>query len=225
MTADPAPPAGSAHISRITRRTWLTADTFILGIERPREFEFKAGQHIRLCHGQATRDYSLIPGPRHDELMLLIRRMPDGEVSDFLSRRPLDSPIHFSGPEGYFIYRPSPRPPVLVATGTGIAPFAAMCLSGLTGFTLLHGVRHPRERYYRDILAAAARLYMPCLTCPPETRPSEAFPGRVTAYLANEMAAGAYDFYLSGRREMISEAIAIIDQRFPSSRVYSETFF
>jgi ferredoxin-NADP reductase len=106
MTADPAPPAGSAHISRITRRTWLTEDTFILGIERPREFEFKAGQHIRLCHGQATRDYSLIPGPRHDELMLLIRRMPDGVVSDFLSRRPLDSPSIFRDPKGILFIAP-----------------------------------------------------------------------------------------------------------------------
>lgn len=225
MTVDPAPPAGRVPISRIRRRAWLTEDTFILGIERPPEFEFQAGQHIRLFHGQTTRDYSLIPGRRHDEMILLIRRVSEGLVSDQLSSCPKDSPIQFSGPHGYFTYRPSPRPPVLVATGTGIAPFAAMCFSGLTGFTLLHGVRNPRELYFREILAPAARLYMPCLTRHGEALPQVIFPGRVTAYLANEMAAGEYDFYLSGRREMIAEALAIIDQQFPSSRVYSETFF
>ncbi len=225
MTNVHASPAGRVHTSRITRRAWLTEDTFILGLERPHPFEFQAGQHICLFHGQTTRDYSLIPGRRHNELTLLIRRVSEGLVSNQLSRSPEDSPIQFSGPHGYFTFRPSPRHPVLVATGTGIAPFAAMCFSGLTGFTLLHGVRHPGELYFRNRLAPAARLYMPCLTCHGEDLPQGTFPGRVTAYLADKMAVGEYDFYLSGRREMIAEAIAIIDRRFPSSRIYSETFF
>jgi NAD(P)H-flavin reductase len=97
--------------------------------------------------------------------------------------------------------------------------------AGVTGFILLHGVRHPQELYFQEDLASAASRYIPCLTTSNAALPPEAFAGRVSAYLADRMAAGEYDFYLSGRRAMIADAIAIIDQRFPSSRVYSEIFF
>jgi NAD(P)H-flavin reductase len=219
-------PGGQWITSRITRRQWLTSDVFIVGLERPPDFGFKAGQRIRLHLAEEDRDYSLIPGDRPGELELLIRVVSGGLVSSHLSRCPMNTPLSFRGPGGHFIYRPSSRKAVLAATGTGIAPFAAMCRSGIGGFILLHGVRDADNLHYRTLLESAAMRFVPCLTGPvASTPPSGAFEGRLTQYLRMRLDAGEYDFYLAGRREMIADAMAIIDDRFPTSRVYTEIFF
>jgi len=113
---------------------------------------------------------------------------------------------------------------VFVATGTGIAPFVSMGLSGCNGFTLLHGIRNPDERYYADVFERTAGIYVPCISGPGSPVPG-AFPGRVTGYVAEDLPAGEYDFYLCGRTEMIRDVTRIVDRRFPASRVFIELFF
>jgi ferredoxin-NADP reductase len=54
---------------------------------------------------------------------------------------------------------------------------------------------------------------------------ADGFAGRVTGYLADRLASGAYDFYLCGNSNMIRDVILLVDQRFPDSRVYTETFY
>jgi NAD(P)H-flavin reductase len=225
MTTETALPDRHRYTSRITRRRWLSGEAFILGLDRPPDFAFTTGQRLRLQLAEEERDYSLIPGEGPDELELLIRSVADGIVSSHLSRCPVNTPLGFDGPRGHFIYRPSPRPVVFVATGTGIAPFAAMCRNRVEGFILLHGVRDAGELYYRNLIEPAAARYIPCLSGLSPPLPNGAFPGRVTQYLRTRLPAGQYDFYLAGRREMIAEAIDIIDDQFPASRAYSEIFF
>ena len=225
MTSQASRSDGNRHTTPILHRRWLTKDTFTLTLERPPGFHFQAGQRIRLLTGGKVRDYSLIPGDSQDQLTLLIRSVVHGVVSPHLSRCPLGTVLDFTGPSGHFIYRPSSRPAIWIATGTGIAPFVAMCRTGMQGFVLLHGVRHDDELYFRDLMEPAALSYVPCLTGTPSSRPSHTFPGRVTDYLRNQFPEGEYDFYLAGRREMIAEVMDIVDHRFLSSRVYSEIFF
>jgi len=225
MTSLDAPRGGHAHTSRIIHRLWLTDDTFTLDMECPPGFHFHAGQRIRLTTGGKTRDYSLIPGDSSTLLTLLIRSVDSGVVSTHLSRCPMGTALNFTGPGGHFIYRPASRPAIFIATGTGVAPFAAMCRTGVKGFVMLHGVRHFNDLYYRDLVEPAADRYIPCLTGKPPPLSSSTFRGRVTMYLQHQLPAGPYDFYLAGRREMIADVIDIIDRQFPSSRVYSEIFF
>jgi NAD(P)H-flavin reductase len=91
---------------------------------------------------------------------------------------------------------------------------------------MLHGVRHADDLYYRALLESSAAQFVPCLTGPaPSALPSDTYKGRVTAYLRTRLITGEYDFYLAGRREMIADAMAIVDDRFPTSRVYTEIFF
>ncbi len=89
MTSPDVAAGGNLHTSRIIHRQWLTKDTFTLALERPPDFQFQAGQRIRLLIGGKHRDYSLIPGDTPAELILLIRWMDSGVVSTHLSRCPL----------------------------------------------------------------------------------------------------------------------------------------
>ena len=225
MTAVIAAPGGKTHHCRLVHRRWFTKETFAIELQRPPGFQFRAGQRIRVLLGEQARDYSPIPGIPPNRLTLLIRSMARGIVSTHLAACPLDTTLMVEEPSGHFIYRPSSRPAVFIATGTGIAPFVAMREEGVKGFIMLHGVREAGELYFRDRMEPQAERYIPCLSGQVADRPPGVFQGRVTAYLKRHLPSGSYDFYLAGRREMIAEALATVDDRFPSSRVYSEIFF
>ncbi|MFZ7128551.1 MAG: ferredoxin--NADP reductase [Desulfobacterales bacterium] len=220
MRPAPAPP----YPSRLIGRHWLSPETFELRLERPDGFSFRAGQRVQIVDEAAERDYSLVCGPRSAELAVCIRRIPGGLLSSRLAEMPIGNRLRIAGPYGYFCYEPADDPVIFVATGTGIAPFRSMAADSVTGFTLLHGVRDPEECYYASELRKTAYRYIPCISGG-SAAGQGGFAGRVTDYSRLHLSSGRYEFYLSGRREMIRDMTALIDERFPDSRVYTEIFF
>jgi ferredoxin-NADP reductase len=230
MTSGVSPPTnGSAEVYsvRLLKRRRLDEGTFEFTLSRPDGFSFRAGQCIRFEQPAAERDYSLVNGPAAAELQVCVRIVQDGHFTPRLPSAAIHSRFDISGPHGYFIFQPSERPAVFVASGTGIAPFVAMARSGVRGFTLLHGAREAAGLYYQAELRAAAAGYVACLSgaAASAAAPADAFTGRVTAYLGAHLAPGAYDFYLCGRSEMIRDVTLLVDRRFAASRVRSEIFF
>ena len=215
------------YSSRILDRFWLTDRVFEIKLSRPSTFRFLAGQRIRLLHGTIGRDYSLITSPDDPTLALCLKKIEGGEYSPILASAEPGTRLSFTGPLGYFTYRPSEKPAVFVATGTGIAPFLSMVRTGLADFTLLHGVHEAKSLYYQDIFRRAARLYIPCLALDPGegASGSNVFHGRVSHYLAEHLSPNAYDFYLCGRQEMIRDVTLLVDERFPGSLIYTEVFY
>ena len=212
--------------TRVTGRRYLTRDTFLLDIARPPEYQFLPGQRAQITLDGISRDYSLIPRTGGDTLTLLIRRIPGGALTTLLGDCAMGTDIGLSVPGGHFVYRHGTRSAVFVATGTGVAPFIAMCREGTTGMIFLQGARRRDELYFRDTFEAAASLYIACISAGVAERVSGAdSPGRVTGYLEEQLPSGDYDFYLAGSGAMIADAVEIIDNRFPSSRIYSEIFF
>jgi ferredoxin-NADP reductase len=212
------------YTCELQQRSQLSAGTFELALSCPRHFTFEPGQRIRLLDRPLERDYSLANAPDDSSLRLCIRRVPTGIFSSKLHAAAEGSRFEFTGPHGHFVFRPSGRPAVFVATGTGAAPFASMARSGARGFTLLHGIRYSNELLYADLFQTTAGAYVPCISekNPPADR---MFHGRVTAYVEQVLPPGAYDFYLCGRSEMVRDVTWLIDERFPDSRVYTEIFF
>jgi ferredoxin-NADP reductase len=222
----PPTPSQKAYLTLETRR-FLTEDTFEVSFRAPEDFRFIPGQRIRLHQGQLSREYSIISDPGARCISLCIRMIKGGRFSVLLAAMQPGARFPFSGPSGHFIFQPSERAPVLVATGTGIAPFVSMVSTGLTGFTLLHGIRDEQETYYRDRFEAVARQYVPCVSGKSSDAPlsPHVFQGRVTDFLQDRLPPAPYDFYLCGRREMVRDAVRIVDARFPESRVFMEIFY
>jgi NAD(P)H-flavin reductase len=209
----------------LLNRVELAPGTYEVKISRPADFAFEPGQRIRLAENGIERDYSIASAPGDPHLNLCIRKVHGGRLSNRLSTAHVGTHFAISGPHGYFLFRPSPRPPVFVATGTGIAPFVSMARSGIRGFTLLHGFREADQNYYATIWRQTAARYVACITGSSASSSSEVFKGRVGDYLLKKLAPGAYDFYLCGRREMVRDVTWIVDDRFEGSRVYTEIFF
>ena len=230
----------------LRERKWLTTDSYVLSLERPESFAFTPGQRIGLQSAGLLRDYSLINGPQAPTLDILIRRIPGGTMSSHLAELPLETAIEIDGPYGYFIFQDEGNTPLFVATGTGIAPFVSMARAGVRGFRLLHGVRTAEELYFAHEMRTCADDFLACLTggttrgvtgdqaragtgdqARAETGDQargRVYSGRVTSYVAERLEADIYDFYACGRAEMIRDLAHIIDERFPSSRLFSESF-
>ncbi|MEU6646460.1 ferredoxin reductase [Saccharomonospora sp. NPDC046836] len=120
-----------------------------------------AGQHVDLRLTaedgyQAQRSYSLAAPADGTRVPLTVQRVPDGEVSPYLTEGlSIDYPVELRGPVGgWFVWRPSdPAPVLLVGGGSGIVPLMAMlrarrATAGRVPFRLIYSLRSPLDRYY-----------------------------------------------------------------------------
>lgn len=212
------------YSTELLDRRWLSEKTIELRLAKPPLFTFNPGQRICLIHNSVERDYSLVSAPDDADLILCIRKVPKGILSSQLSEIAPGTRLQFTGPHGYFTFKPSHRPAIFVATGTGLAPFCSMVRSGITDIELLHGVSLAADLYYADLLLPAVKRYIPCLSKPAGS-PGDYFSGRVTDYLQNKLAPGEYDFYLCGQRDMIHDVTLLVDERFEGSLIYTEIYY
>ena len=213
------------HEVRLVSRKWISEEIFELAFDRPVGFTFSPGQRIRLVHEKGERDYTPISSPQDTHLILLIKVVEGGALTPVLAEAAVGTSFSFTGPQGYFVWLPSDRPAVFVATGTGVAPFISMARSGVKGFIMVHGVRRRGELHEQSLLRGAAADYVACISGPSSGAGPDLFRGRVTTYLRSRLNPGAYDFYLCGQRDMIRDATLIVDERFAGSSVYAETFY
>ena len=210
--------------TKLIDRQWLTEKTFEVKFSKPPSYSIKPGQRIRIYYQGLERDYTPVSSPQDPDITLCIRKVETGKLTPALGASDIGTRFEISKPEGYFTFKPSHHPPVFVATGTGIAPFCSMLRSGVTGFTLLHGVDSPQDVYYQSQFESGADLYIPCISKEYQGSTGQ-FRGRVTDYLNQHLPPAVYDFYLCGRREMIRDVTWLVDDRFPGSLIYSELFY
>ncbi len=213
--------------TKLVRRRWLSKKAFEIELVRPPDFEFIPGQNIRSVYGDMERYYSIISAPHEPNIELCIRFIPEGAFSSILASAEPGFEFQFTGPHGYFTFKPSKRIPVFVATGTGIAPFVSMVRSGISNFMLLHGVSHIEDLYYESFFRKSASGFIPCIS---DSKPEysdlpDIFHGRVTDFIRNKLPRNSYDFYLCGRGEMVRDVTLLVDELFPESLVYHEVFF
>jgi len=207
-------------------RRWLAPGILEFRLRRPDGFTFIPGQFLRFTVNGVQRDYTMVSRPEAKTLDFCIAVVDGGRFSTEIQRARIGSRFQVSGPLGHFVYQGAGNPAVFVATGTGIAPFVALCRSGVKRAILLHGVRHPAGLIYRNILAPAVQPYVACIGTSSATAEDgiAVYEGRVTDYLKSELAPVTYDFYLCGRRDMIRDATAVIDGQFGDSRLFIENY-
>ena len=103
----------------------------------------------------------LLQSPDPDgRLELTVERLPDGEVSPYLTQElAVGDRLELRGPiGGWFVWRSRQTEPIqLIAGGSGIVPLMAMIRSRASAestapFRLLYSVREPGSVFYRDQL-------------------------------------------------------------------------
>lgn len=191
---------------------------FVFEAPQLERLEFVPGQFVSLTDSVAsrniTRAYSIASAPgKGNRFELCLNRVDDGAFSPHLFDLSAGEVVNMQPPLGTFTLRQPLRDSLLVATGTGIAPFRSMLKAVLTpdspAFTLLFGVRHESHLLYRQEFEEMAREFPQFRFWPTLTQPGPDWTGRtgrVQAHLAEATGGRSdIDIYLCGLQPMVDD--------------------
>ncbi|MCL9656969.1 ring-hydroxylating dioxygenase ferredoxin reductase family protein [Pseudomonas protegens] len=224
-----------ANISAVRQ---LSASTIALSIkgEALSQLAFLPGQYVNLGvpGSEQTRAYSFSSLQRDGEVSFLIRNVPGGLMSSFLTglAKAGDS-MTLAGPLGSFYLRDIRRPLLLLAGGTGLAPFTAMLekiaeQGSEHPLHLIYGVSNDFDLVELERLEDfAARIpqfsFSACVANPESQYPRK---GYVTQHIEPvHLNQGDVDVYLCGPPPMV-EAVSqfIREQGIAPANFYYEKF-
>ncbi|MGG7596116.1 benzoate 1,2-dioxygenase electron transfer component BenC [Pseudomonas sp. WC1] len=216
----------------------LSASTIALSLkgEALHRLAFLPGQYVNLKvpGSEQSRAYSFSSLQKNGEVSFLIRNVPGGLMSNFLTQlaKTGDS-LSLAGPLGSFYLRPIQRPLLLLAGGTGLAPFTAMLeqiaeQGSAHPLHLVYGVTNDFDLVELERLQAlAARIanftFSACVANPDSQYPHK---GYVTQHIEPcHLNDGDVDVYLCGPPPMV-EAVSqyIRDQGVTPANFYYEKF-
>lgn len=160
---------------------------FVFEATETEKLDFVAGQFMSassMIDGKRfTRAYSIASAPQGNLFELCLNRVKEGKLSPLLFEMQVGDSMEFRGPLGYFVLRHPANDSVMIATGTGIAPFRSMLKAHLPAhtaqkFTLLFGVRYERNLMYRDEFEMMAADFPNFRFWPTLSRPDEGWTSR-----------------------------------------------
>lgn len=212
-----------AAISRVEQLSPSTISLSLRG-EALNKLAFLPGQYVNLQvpGSTATRAYSFSSLPRDGEVSFLIRNVPGGLMSSFLTQlAKAGDAMTLTGPLGSFYLRDIKRPLLLLAGGTGLAPFTAMLEKIAEQGTphpvhLIYGVTNDADLVEMDKLEAfAARIpqfsFTACVASESSAWPKK---GYVTQHLEPaHLHDGEVDVYLCGPPPMVEAVSQAIRER------------
>ena len=201
---------------RIAAVEQLSSSTirFSVALDQPDLLDFLPGQYVNVTvPGTAeTRSYSFSSAPGAALASFVVRNVPDGLMSGYLTQRAAaGQEVSFGGPFGSFYLRPVQRPLLMLAGGTGIAPFLSMLdVLAAKGFTqqvrLVYAVTNDHDLVELAQLAriAAAHPQFEYVTCVAAEASGHARKGYATAHVEPAwMNGGDVDLYLCGPVPMV----------------------
>ena len=203
----------------------LTTSAYIVRFER-KNIDFRAGQYVTvgLKDDAEQREYSIYSGENEDFIDILVREVPDGDLSLQLKHCRTGQMLDVKGPAGSMTLQDKDIKRMhfaFIATGTGIAPFHSIVKSHTAiDYTIIHGVRFAEECYGKDDYDA--RRYVLCTS----GEDNGNFAGRVTAYISGISFTENTLYYLCGNSSMIYDVYALLRNRnTPLEKIRTEVFF
>jgi ferredoxin-NADP reductase len=214
------------HTLTVRDIIFRSEELFELQLERG-DLSFDPGSCLALFNdGEESRPYSIASGRGEKLLRFLIRRLPNGLVSNWLATRSPGDKVKASDPFGWF--RPGRSVEgercVFIATGTGIAPFLSYLRSNpqQPPALCLYGVRRLTEALNLDELQKIPDFH---LALSREKRDHHT-QGRVSELLDLVPLAADIHYYLCGLDSMIDEVSGWLEhQGIAYTQLHREIFF
>lgn len=202
------------------------------------DFTYIPGQFVSLTDmvdgKRVTRAYSIASAPHGLLFELCLNRVKEGHLSPRLFEMQVGDTIEMQGPLGYFVLRHPPGDAVLIATGTGIAPFRAMLEAHLPHdhahqYTLVFGVRYEHNLMYREEFELLAERHPNFRFWPTLSRPDPTWTGRTGHVQAHALEAIGdrrdVDVYVCGLKLMVDDVRARLKELgFDRKRIVYEKY-
>ena len=115
--------------ARISSLTELSDNIIQVTLRLPptATFDFLEGQFVDVTWNGIKRSYSIASCSDEREIMLLIKRVEGGLMSDYwFGQAQVSDLLRIEGPKGTFVLRDKSAPIIFLATGTGIAPIRSI---------------------------------------------------------------------------------------------------
>ena len=208
---------------RINDVKFLTNHAFEITFDKP--FEFTAGQHIIVSIDDEIydREYSICSAEEDKEMKILVKEVVDGYLTPILRTKNIGDKLKVRGPHGRFcldLIDDFDKEIILIATGTGIAPFRSMIRSYKdVKFKLFHGIRTIDESYYKN------ELNCELISCTSRDDKGD-YNGRVTSLIEETTFNKDSKFFLCGNFDMIYDVQNILKSKgFHPNSMYTEVYF
>lgn len=208
-----------------TKRVVLADHVELLtfALSEPEVNNFEPGQYVVLSvphkGSVVKRLYSIANASfQKNHVDLLVKLIPGGVASDFLSLLPINQPLIFQGPAGLFSLKNTPSNKVFFATGSGLAPIRSFLLSNpqhVQDYYLFWGLPTLKEVFlFEEIrsLALSDPRFHPYICLSKETsltsvgEADRQYFGLGRIYDVWEKVLGTiqgHEYYVCGRREMV----------------------
>jgi ferredoxin-NADP reductase len=233
--------------ARLSRWEEIAQGLAIVGVEAlEAPFPFEPGQYgtLGLMGPEKLVQRPMSISSSADDLSeyeFFIRLVEGGEFTTLLWQRAVGDPINLKGPKGKFVLQPDGRTCLLVASGTGLAPFMSM-LNTLRGrgesrdLVLVHGASYDHDLAWRDELDSITATGFPLRYTATISRPQQCpdwhgLTGRVETVIPGQLdehrlTAENTTIYLCGNPDMVSavEEIAV-GRGFPPEQVRKELYW
>ena len=185
---------------------------------------------------KAQRSYSIASSPSNKEFFsICIKLINGGRGSEYFKRLKVGDACNFIGAYGRFFLQDSEKDILMVATGTGVAPFMSM-ISVLwdKGFnkpvTLYFGVATESDLFYLDILKkweAEHDNFTLLITLSEAEAGWKGLKGRVTPHLEEAVIdIGNTAIYICGNGNMIKDVRELmLSKGVPKEDIHFEQFY
>jgi ferredoxin/flavodoxin---NADP+ reductase len=237
------------NTGRLSRWEEIAEGLAIVGVQAlENQFAFNPGQYATL--GLMGPEGKLVQRPmsisssadRLDEYEFFIRLVHGGEFTPLLWERRVGDPINIKGAKGRFLLQDDGRTGLLVASGTGLAPFISMIETlrdhgQSRDLVLLHGVSHDYDLAWRgqlEELGASGSFpvrYAGTVSRPQNCPDWTGLTGRVEAIVEGQLdehglTPANTTIYLCGNPDMVEVVEAIASERgFPPEQVRKELYW
>jgi CDP-4-dehydro-6-deoxyglucose reductase, E3 len=224
----------------IESKQQLTKNVYLVNfrMQNPPTITFLPGQTFSIHVGdKLNRSMSIASIPSDNTHILMCHDVaPMGPGSLWTINHKEGDVATFMAPLGIFILdKDSHRKKVLIATGTGIAPYRSMLLDylgngGMDDVTLYWGLRYEEDVYWVSEFEQLALTYPNFRFVLTLSRPTDAWAGKrghVTEHVfADEANLPGSDFYLCGNKAMIKEVeTKLLEQLVAKTQIYKELYF
>jgi benzoate/toluate 1,2-dioxygenase reductase component len=227
---------GQIYRARLRSVDRLSETTIAFSLDRVDAFTFLPGQYANVLVPSTNqrRSYSFSSPPGAETLSFLVRNILPGVMSTYLREKAVPgTPVEFIGPAGGFYLRGIKRPLLLLAGGTGLAPFLSVLgkiaetgsryaihlVYGVTNDVNLVGV----ERLEQFATKIPGFTFSTCVAARDSAHPRK---GYVMAHVGSgHLNGGDADVYLCGPLPMVDAVRAwLAKQRVTPANFYYEKF-
>lgn len=222
------------YLEKVSSKVYLKRFDLV----EPKEMGFLAGQTVMLHVAPGVNRNMSIASPPSEKNSITVAHdvSPMGPYSQWTVQAKVGDSMSFMGPLGIFVLdKTSPRKKILVATGTGVAPFRSMLLDylesgGSVEVALYWGLRHEEDIFWQEQFLSLAQTHPTFhffLTLSQSQPTWQGLRGRVGDHLfSNEKNLVEDEFYLCGGKEMVVDMRSqLLAAGVPKEQIKSELFY